>query len=87
MILSSPELRRDGNAICISLVELRFLDYKKFSEILDEYPTEKPRVRKYAVKLTVLRGSIAYAKKVNEVERELYKFQTETSETSEILLL
>jgi hypothetical protein len=65
-------------------VELRFLDYKKFSEILDEYPTEKPRVRKYVVKLTVLRGSIAYAKKVLEVESELYKFQTEKSEPSEI---
>jgi hypothetical protein len=84
MILSSPELRHDVTAICISLVELRFLDYKKFSEILDEYPTEKPRVRKYVVKLTVLRGSIAYAKKVLEVESELYKFQAEKSEPSEI---
>jgi hypothetical protein len=81
MILSSPQLRDEISAICITLAELRFQEYRKFSEILDEYPTEKPRVRKYAVKLTVLRGAIAYANKVREAER-VFDSVPETSDLS-----
>jgi hypothetical protein len=74
MILDFPILRDDAPALCLTIAELRFQDYKTFSMILEDHPEETHRVRWYCVKLAVQRGVIAYARRVLECERDLGLF-------------
>jgi hypothetical protein len=70
MVMSSPLLRDETSALCLTVVELRYQGYHTFAAILENHPMDKQRVRTYCVKLAVLRGVISYARKVREAEQE-----------------
>jgi len=71
MLLNSPLLRDESAALCLTVVELRYQNYKTFAAILENHPTDKQRVRSYCVKLAVMRGVSNYARKVREAEHEI----------------
>jgi potassium voltage-gated channel Eag-related subfamily H protein 7 len=73
MVLSSPLLRDEASALCLTVVELRFQSYHTFAAILENHPPDKQRVRTYCVKLAVLRGVINYARKVREAEQDILR--------------
>jgi hypothetical protein len=77
MILASPLVRDEASAICLTLTELRFLGYKTFRMVLANHPVDEVRVRRYGVKLAVLRGVVAYSKRVRQSERDLGLFDAE----------
>merc|ERR1719253_207222 len=74
MILASASLRDEVTVLCLTFVELRYLPYSVFEELVLDHPMEKKRLRKATVRMAVCRGIVAYARKVLSANADVNHF-------------
>jgi hypothetical protein len=73
MVLSCGDLRDESPVYCLSFVEVRFIQWSTFAEVLQQHPGETSRVRVHTVRLAVNRGFMLYARQIRELGNELDK--------------
>jgi hypothetical protein len=81
MILSCTYLFEDVSAVSQGFAEVLVLSRVRFEEILQDYPDNKERLRKYYVKLSVIRGVQYMAR---EAKKEIKHRKTASSQDSSV---
>jgi hypothetical protein len=72
MILHSDNLRDEVLVYCITFVEARYIHYNTFSDVIENHPKDKARLRNYLVRLALRRGILVYAKRVWDAEQQIH---------------